>query len=107
MELHALADVERVGLAVLGDLPAVRQVGDDGLARIARIATYQVVVHAALAAQAVDGARLVEIERRGRNVEAFFHPPARLRFWLGGRKLYFQTLYFIRRARRTLRPGIP
>ena len=29
VELHALAQMEGIGLAVLGDLPAMRQVGDD------------------------------------------------------------------------------
>ena len=38
VELHALAQVERVGLAVLGDLPAVGEIGNDGLAAVARIA---------------------------------------------------------------------
>src|SRR5262249_50049824 len=38
MELDAFAQEEGVGLAVLGDLPAVRQVRDDGLAAVARVA---------------------------------------------------------------------
>ncbi len=64
VELHALAQMERVGLAVLGDLPAMRQVGDDRLAAVARIAPDQVVEHAALRAEVVDRARLVHVEMR-------------------------------------------
>ena len=64
VELHALAQEERVGLAVLGDLPAMRQIGDDGLAAVARIAPDQVVEHAALGAEIVDRAGLVHVEMR-------------------------------------------
>jgi hypothetical protein len=64
VELHVLAQEEGVGLAVLGDLPAVGEVGDDGLAAVARITANEVVEHAALAAEAVDGARLVHVEMR-------------------------------------------
>ena len=56
VELHALAQVERVGLAVLGDFPAMRQIRHDGLAAVARIAPDQVVEHAALGADVADGA---------------------------------------------------
>jgi hypothetical protein len=37
VELDALAQMEGIDLAVLGDFPAVRQVGDDGLAAVALI----------------------------------------------------------------------
>ncbi|MER2603222.1 MAG: hypothetical protein ABTR27_12790, partial [Candidatus Competibacter phosphatis] len=64
MELHVLAQHERVGLVVLRDFPAMREVGNDGLAAVARIAPNEVVEHAALAAEAVDRAGLVEVEMR-------------------------------------------
>ena len=64
VKLHALAQVERVGLAVFGNFPAMRQVGDDGLAAVARIAPDQVVEHASLGADVADGARLMHVEMR-------------------------------------------
>src|SRR4029077_3882463 len=64
MELDALAQVKRVGLAVLGDFPAMRQIGDDGLATVARISPDQVVEHATLSADVADSARLMHIEMR-------------------------------------------
>src|SRR5215468_7102546 len=64
VELHVLAQEERVGLTVLGDLPAVGEIGNDGLAAVARVAADEVVEHAALAAEIVDGARLMHVEMR-------------------------------------------
>src|SRR5882757_6713551 len=105
MELHALAEVERVGLAVLADFPAVRQVGDDGLAAVARIAPHQVVEHAALAAQAVDRTRLVEVEvRRPRGDGVFQHATG---FGVGLRRLElkFRAVEFVGHALRQRLPG--
>src|SRR5262249_15077810 len=65
VELDTLAQVKRVGLAVLGDFPAMRQIGDDGLATVARITPDQVVKHAALSADVADRARLMHVEMRG------------------------------------------
>src|SRR5262249_25244161 len=62
MELDTLAQVKRVGFAVLGDFPAMRQIGNDGFAAVARIAPYQIVEHAALGADVADSARLVDIK---------------------------------------------
>ena len=45
-ELHPLPQKERIGLAVLGNLPAVREIGDDGLAAATWIAPDQVIEHA-------------------------------------------------------------
>ena len=45
MELSALAQVERIGLAIPGNIPAMREVWDNALAAVARIAAYQVVEH--------------------------------------------------------------
>src|SRR5262249_25680946 len=70
VELHVLAQEEGIGLAVFGDLPAVGEIGNNGLATIARIAANEVVEHAALAAEAVDGARLVHVEMRGARGDA-------------------------------------
>ena len=92
VELHALAQKERVGLAVLGDLPAMRQIGDDGLAAVARIAPDQVVEHAALRAQAVDGARLVHVEMRRPVGDAVAQHAAALRVGLRRRELEFRAV---------------
>ena len=83
VELHVLAQVERVGLAVLGDLPAMGEIGDDGLAAVARIAADQIVEHAALASQAVDGARLVHVEMRRPRGDAVAQDAAALGVGLG------------------------
>ena len=104
VELHALAQVESVGLAVLGDLPAVRQVGNDGLARIARVAPHQVVEHAALAAQAVDRARLMKVEMRRARGDGVFQDAARLRIGLGCLELEFRAVELVGH---TLRQGLP
>ena len=98
MELHALAQVEGVGLAVLRDLPAVRQVRDDRLARIARIAPHQIVVHAALAAEAVDRARLVEVEVRQARSDGVFQHAARFWVGLGCLELEFGAVEFVGHA---------
>jgi hypothetical protein len=63
-ELHALAQEEGIGLAVLSDLPAVRQIGNDGFAAVARVAADQVVEHASHRAEIEDRAGLVEVEMR-------------------------------------------
>ena len=66
MELDTLAQVKNVGLAVLRDFPAMRQIGDDGLATVARITPDQVVEYAALSADVADRARFMHVEMRGR-----------------------------------------
>src|SRR5205823_14965616 len=65
VELDTLAQVKCVALAVLGDFPAVRQIGHDRLAAVARIAPDQIVEHAALRADVPDSARLMHVEMRG------------------------------------------
>jgi hypothetical protein len=95
VELHALTQVEGVGLAVLGDFPAVRQVGDDGLARIARVAPDQVVEHAGLAAQTVDRTGLVEVEVRRARGDGVFQDAARFRVGLLRLELEFAAVEFV------------
>src|SRR5882762_5744642 len=65
MELDTLAQVKRVGLAVLRNFPAMRQIGDDGLATVTRITPDQVVEHATLSADVADSAGLMDVEMRG------------------------------------------
>ena len=62
MELHILAQHEGVGLAVLGNIPAVREVRNDRLATIARVTPDQIVEHAGLGAQIVECSGLMDIE---------------------------------------------
>ena len=81
VELDTLAQVKRVGLAVLRDFPAMRQIGDDGLATVARITPDQVVEHAALSADVADSARLMHVEMRGAIENAVAHHPSLL--WIG------------------------
>src|SRR5260370_30283412 len=64
VELDTLVQVKRVGLAVLRDFPAMRQIGDDGLATVARVTPDQCVEHAALSADVADSARLMYVEMR-------------------------------------------
>src|SRR5471030_109691 len=105
MELDALAQVEGVGLAVLGDLPAMRQVGDDSLAAVARIAPHQIVEHAALAAQAVDRARLVKVEMRWPRGDGVFQHATRFRVGLRRLELKFRAVEFVGHALRQRLPG--
>src|SRR4029077_5425015 len=62
VELDTLAEVKCVGLAVLGNFPAMRQIRDDGLATVARITPDQIVKHAALGADVADSARLMHVK---------------------------------------------
>ena len=79
VELDALAQVERVLLAVRRDLPALREVRDDRLA-VLRAAPQQRVVHRALRPDVGHGARLVDVEVRRRVV----HGVAKRAAALGG-----------------------
>ena len=89
VERHALAQMEGVGLAVLGDLPAMGEIGNDGLAAVARIAPHQVVEHAALRAQAVDRARLVHVEVRRSRGDGVFQDATRFGVRFRRRELEF------------------
>ena len=100
VELHVLAQVEGVGLAVLGDLPAMREIGNDGLAAVARVAPDQVVEHAALAAQAVDGAGLMEVEVRRPHGDGVFQHAARLRIRLRRLELELRAVELVGHALR-------
>jgi len=93
-ELHALAQEEGVGLAVLGDLPAMRQIGDDGFAAVARVAADQVVEHAAHSAQIEYGAGLVEIEMRRPHRYAHAHNAAMLGIGFGRFEQKFRAVEF-------------
>ncbi|MGC2202661.1 MAG: hypothetical protein WA633_21305 [Stellaceae bacterium] len=64
MELDAFAQEEREGFAVLGDLPAMRQIGNDRLAAVAGVVPDQVVEHATHGAECGDRACLVNVEMR-------------------------------------------
>ena len=96
VELHALAQVERVGLAVLGDFPAMRQIGDDALAAVARIAPDQVVEHASLGADVADGARLMHVEMRRPIEDAVAHHAAPLRIGFRRRHLELRPVVLVR-----------
>src|SRR5262245_54501875 len=96
VELHVLAQEERVGLPVLGDLPAVGEIGNDGLAAVARVAADEVVEHAALAAEIVDGARLMHVEMRWTAGDAVAQHAATLGIELGRLQLELGTIEFIR-----------
>ncbi len=82
-ELDALAQQEGVGLAVLGDLPAMRQIGDDGLAAVARVAPDQIVEHASHRTEIENGAGLVEVEMRRPYRDSHANDAAVLGVWLG------------------------
>src|SRR5207302_9358825 len=92
VELDTLAQVKCVGLAVLRDFPAMRQIGDDGLAAVARITPDQVVEHAALSADVADSARLMHVEMRGAIENAVAHHPSPFWIRLGCRHLKFRAL---------------
>src|SRR3954451_21638042 len=96
MELHALAQMEGVGLAVLGDLPAVSEIRDDRLAAVARVAADQIVEHAALRAEIVDGPGLVHVEMRWPHRDAVAQDAAALRVRLGCGELEFRAVEFER-----------
>src|SRR5215831_5445943 len=70
----------------------MRKVGNDRFAAVARIAPDQVVEHAALGAQVIDGARLVHIEMRQAVGDAIAkHAPA-FRVWLRRAELEFSPV---------------
>src|SRR6516162_4041357 len=93
-ELHALAQEEGVGLAVLGDLPAVRQIGNDGFAAVARVAADQVVEHASHCSEIEDSAGLVEVEMRRPHRDAHADDATMLGVELGRFKLKFGAVEF-------------
>src|SRR5207245_262883 len=92
VELDTLAQVKRVGLAVLRDFPAMRQIGDDGLAAVARITPDQVVEHAALSADVADSTRLMHVEMRRAIENAVAQDPAALWIGLRGRHLKLRAV---------------
>ena len=96
MELHALTQMKRVGLAVLGDFPAMRQVGDDRLAAVARVAPDQIVEHAALRAEIVDRPGLVHVEMRRPHRDAVAKDAAPLWVRLGRGQLELRAIEFKR-----------
>src|SRR5439155_3317723 len=82
MELHPLAEVERVLLAVGRDLPPGGKVGDDGLP-VARVPPQERVVHRALRPDVGHGARLVDVEVRRRRVDTVAERASPLGAWIG------------------------
>src|SRR5262249_53054489 len=81
VELDTLAEVKCVGLGVLCDFPAMRQIGNDGLATVARITPDQVVEHAALSADIAASAGVMHINMRRAIENAGAHHPSPL--WIG------------------------
>src|SRR5882762_1289999 len=59
----------------------MREIGDDGLATVARIAPNQVIEHAALSADVADSARLMHVEMRRAIENAVAHHASPL--WIG------------------------
>src|SRR4051794_38142464 len=92
VELHPLAQMKRVGLAVLRYFPAMRQIGDDGLAAVARITPDQVVEHAALSADVADSARLMHVEMRRAVENAIAHHSSALCIGLRRRHLELRAV---------------
>src|SRR5205814_254186 len=99
VELDTLAQVKRVGLAVLRDFPAMRQIGGDGLAAVARITPDQVVEHATLGADVADSARLMHVEMRRAIEDAITHHPSTLWIGLRRRHLKLRTVVLRRNIR--------
>src|SRR5262249_29121145 len=96
MELHTLAQEERVGLAVFADFPTMRQIGDYGLATVARVAADQIVEHACLGTEIVEGTGLMHIGMRRAVGEAQAQHAAGLCIWFGSLELEFAAVIFIR-----------
>ena len=96
MELHALAQVKRIGLAVFRYLPTMREIGNNGLAAVARVAADQVVEHATLGADIADGAGLMHIEMRRAVQHAIAQHAAALGVRLRCRHLEFRSVVFVR-----------
>src|SRR6266481_4736513 len=87
VELHALAQMERVGLAVRGNFPAMRQIRDDRLGAVVRIAPDQIVEHAGGGTKNEDGPGLVNIEMGARNGMPWRSTPPDLAFGSGALSL--------------------
>ena len=76
MEGHTLAQQKGVGLLVGRDLPTMREVRDNRLSTVARIAANQVVIHAALGTHVGRRARLMHVKVRwGTQHAVAQHPP--------------------------------
>src|SRR4029453_5744143 len=89
VELHAFAQEKRVGLAIRGNLPTMRQIGNDGLAAVQRIAPDEVIVHRPLRPHVGDRAGLVDIKMRwGTEYPIAQHPTA---FSIGVRGAQFEV----------------
>jgi len=94
VELRILAQEESVGLAVLGDLPAVRQIGDDRLAAVARVAADQIVEHASHHPEVEEGTGLMKVEMGWPYRDAHAHHAARFGVGLGSRELKLRAVEF-------------
>ena len=95
MKLHAFAQKEGVGLAVLGDLPAVRKIRNDRLAAVARIVPDQIVEHAGHRAESTDRPGLVDVEMRRTHHDAEAQDAAGFGIGLGSRELKFRAVEFV------------
>ena len=94
VKLNVIAQHEGVGLAVLGDLPAMRQIGDNGLAAVARVTPDQVVEHAPHRTEVEEGARLMEVKMRRPYWNAHAHDATVFGVGLGRLELKFGAVEF-------------
>src|SRR6266478_3885752 len=92
--------MEGIGLAVLGDLPAMRQIRDDRLAAVARVMPDQIVEHACHGTEIEECAGLMQIEMWGTVWNAHAQNAAPLGVRLGRGKLEFRTVEFERNVGR-------
>src|SRR5215510_6781489 len=83
MELHAFAQEKSIGFFIGRDFPTVRQVGDDGLATVAWVASNQVVIHTALGTHVGCRTRLMHVKVRWGTQHAVAEHPTPLRSPLG------------------------
>lgn len=79
------------------------EIGNDGLAAVARIAPHEVVEHAALAAQAVDRTGLMEVEMRRSRGDAVAQHATRFGIGLGCLELELRAVELVGHA---LCPGM-
>ena len=94
VKLHALAQKERVGRAVLGDSPTMCQVRNDRLAAVAWIMPDQIVEHATLGTDIAHRSRLLEVEMWRAIQYADAQHAASLRVRFRRRKLELRTVEF-------------
>src|SRR3984893_15694211 len=95
VKLHPFAQEKRVGRTVLGDLPAVSQVGDDRLATVERVVANEIVEHRGHRAERPDRSRLVDAEMWRAHQYAVAQHAAALRVGFGGLQLKFRAVELV------------